>query len=36
MQNEGGEQSTAVCIEKAVQGTSEAVVGELGGGTAKE
>ena len=36
MQNEVGQQSTAVCIEKTVQGTSEAVVGELSGGSAKE
>ena len=36
VQNEVGEQSTAVCIEKAVQGTSEAVVGELSGASAKE
>jgi hypothetical protein len=36
VQNKVGEQSASVCIEKAVQGTSEAVVGELGGGTAKE
>jgi hypothetical protein len=36
VQNEVGQQSTAVCIEKTVQGTSEAVVGELSGGSAKE
>jgi hypothetical protein len=36
VQNEVGQQSTAVCIEKTIQGTSDAVIGELSGGAAKE